>query len=279
MSISKLMRRPVLLAALTLVAAGTALAQDRPDPARPASPPPGGGVAPATPATPTTPTTGGGPAVGKAPPARAHANFSGTWRMDPKASDDPSKLSPMPGNGPGGGPGRGPGRGNRGPAVDPNAGKMPGEGFDGSDRPEKERHEAEGRRTGREFGRLEIFHDGDEFDLTDGMQVSRVLKIGGQPTEVFTPRGSMKAAAAWEGEALVVTESNPEGRVMRTRQFMLSADRQVLTVREVRHMPGKDGDLAMTVVYRREQPGARPDDDHAPDDGRQGDGRGDKRGR
>ncbi len=255
MVITTLRRLRTLPAALALLTAGIALAQDRPAPVRPDATPPAAAPVPAAPAV--------APAATPAA-VRAHANFSGTWRMDPKASDDPSKLNPMPGNGPGGGMGGRGGRGPRGPAIDPSSGKMPGEGFDGADRPEKDRAEAAGRQTGREFGRLEIFHDGDEFDLTDGMQISRMLKIGGQPTEVFTPRGSMKAAAAWEGEALVVTERNPEGRVMRTRQFMLSADKQVLTVREVRHMPGKDGDLSMTVVYRREQPGGQPDDEQGP---------------
>jgi hypothetical protein len=281
MSTSSLLRRAALpLGLILLVTAAAAVAQDgsaapRPTPTTPGNPATSSG--PASP-VPTGGVAGGGaPAAGvAAPAARLRANFSGAWRMDPRASDDPAKINDMPGGrGPGGGPngGRGGGR-PRGPALDPNQGTMPGEGFDGSDRPEKERMEAEGRKAGREFGRLEIFHDGDEFDLTDGMQISRVLKVGGQPTEVFTPRGSMKAAAAWEGEAMVVTERNPDGRVMRTRQFMLSADKQVLTVREVRHMPGKDGDLTMTLVYRRDQPGSHPDD---PQD--EGDDRGAKKGR
>lgn len=283
MPTSSLLRRAALpLGLALLLTTAAALAQDGAAAPRPAPPTPATPGNPATSSGPAAPVATGGvagagvPAAGvAAPTGRVRANFSGTWRIDPKASDDPAKLNDMPGGrGPGGGAMGGRGGRPRGPAIDPNQGTMPGEGFDGSDRPEKERQEAEGRKAGREFGRLEIFHDGDEFDLTDGMQISRVLKVGGQPTEVFTPRGSMKAAAVWEGEAMVVTERNPDGRVMRTRQFMLSADKQVLTVREVRHMPGKDGDLTMTLVYRRDQPGSHPDDPPG-----EGDGRGDKRGR
>ncbi len=312
MSTSSLLRRAALPLGLALLVSAAALAQDgtaanRPAPARPTTPAnPTGPANPTDPATSSGPavpavpavtgggpagsgaTSGGAPTAGVATPApKLRPNLSGTWRMDPKASDDPSKINERPGGpgGPGGGRGMGGGRGGAmggrgGLSPDPDGGKMPGEGFDGSDKPEKERQAAEGRQAGREFGRLEIFHDGDEFDLTDGMQISRVLKIGGQPTDVFTPRGTMKAAATWEGDALVVNERNPDGRVMRTRQFMLSTDKQVLTVREVRHMPGKDGDATMTLVFRREQPGSHRDDqpgqgDH-PD---QGDRPGGKRGR
>ncbi len=207
------------------------------------------------------------PAV-TAAPAAAHPDFSGHWKLDPKASDDPAKMGGGPG-GPGGRPGggRGGGRGGgpgggpvggSGPAMDPNQGRMPGEGFDGSEGEAGERAQAAGRQAAREFGLLEIFHEGDEFDLTDGMQVSRMLRIGGEPTEVFTPRGSVKAAAAWEGEALVVTERDPQGQVRRTRQFRLSGDRSTLTVKEIRQLPGKEGNAVMSLVYRRVAPETKP---------------------
>ncbi len=200
------------------------------------------------------------PAVTAAAPARARPDFSGSWQLDPKASDDPAMI-PGGGERGQGGPGSGGGRGagsRRGPTADPNQGTMPGEGFDGSDAPERDRDEAAGRQSAREFGQLEIFHSGDEFDLTDGMQVSRMLTIGGQPTEVFTPRGPAKATAAWDYDALLVTESDPQGQVRRTRQFQLSADGGTLTVREIRHRPGKEGNHTMTMVYRRRTDSGRP---------------------
>jgi len=191
-----------------------------------------------------------------AAPAAAHPDFSGHWKLDPKASDDPARMGGGPGGGRGGGPGGG--RGGSGPALDPNQGKMPGEGFDGSEGEAGKRAEAAGRQAAREFGLLEIFHEGDEFDLTDGMQISRMLRIGGEPTEVFTPRGSVKAAAAWEGDALVVTERDPQGQVRRTRQFRLSGDRSTLTVKEIRQLPGKEGNAVMSLVYRRVAPETKP---------------------
>jgi hypothetical protein len=205
-----------------------------------------------------------------AAPATAHPDFSGHWKLDPKASDDPARMGGgpggpggpggRPGGGPGGGRGGGPGggRGGSGPALDPNQGRMPGEGFDGSEGEAGKRAEAAGRQAAREFGLLEIFHEGDEFDLTDGMQISRMLRIGGEPTEVFTPRGSVKAAAAWEGDALVVTERDPQGQVRRTRQFRITGDRSTLTVKEIRQLPGKEGNAVMSLVYRRVAPETKP---------------------
>lgn len=248
MSIQSLLRCTAVPAGLTLLLGG-ALAE----PAPPVPPAP----APAPASVP--------PAGSVAVAARAHPDFSGSWQLDPKASDDPAAIpgggERRPG-GPGGGRGRGlggpGGGGGRGPAVDPNQGQMPGEGFDGTEARERSRDEAAGRQSAREFGQMEIFHADDEFDLTDGMQISRMLRIGGQPTEVFTPRGAVKAAAAWDNDALLVTESDPTGQVRRTRQFRLSADGGTLTVREIRHQPGKDGDHTMTMVYRRRTDPAKP---------------------
>jgi hypothetical protein len=249
MSIHSLLRCAAVPAGLTLLLGG-ALAADAPPATTPAV------VAPAVVAPAVV-----SPAVTAAAPARARPDFSGSWQLDPKASDDPAMI---PGGGergqggPGSGGGRGPGSRGRGPTADPNQGTMPGEGFDGSDAPERDRDEAAGRQSAREFGQLEIFHAGDEFDLTDGMQVSRMLTIGGQPTEVFTPRGPAKATAAWDNDALLVTESDPQGQVRRTRQFQMSSDGGTLTVREIRHRPGKDGNHTMTMVYRRRADSGRP---------------------
>lgn len=202
--------------------------------------------------------------------APARPDFSGRWQLDPKASDDPASLVDGPGRGPGGGGpggggpgGGGPGRGHGGgrggmgggrgggPAVDPGSGRMPGEGFDGEESAARKQDEAAGRRAAREFGLLEIFHAGDEFNLTDGMQVSRSLRIGGDAVEVLTPRGSVRSSVAWEGATLVMTERDPQGQVRRSRQLILSRDRSTLTVKEIRQLPGQDGTQALTMVYRR----------------------------
>lgn len=190
-----------------------------------------------------------------AAPARPRPNLSGTWVLDTRASDDPARV-PGSGQGQGGDP---MGGGSRGPAIDPNSGRVPGEGFDGAENPANEKAEAAGRQAAREFSVLEIFHDGDEFDLTDGMEISRMLRIGGELTNVFTPHGVVKATAAWESDALVVTESDAQGQVWRSHHFLLSAGGNTLTVRQIRQQPGKKGGTdALTLVYRRQEAPVKP---------------------
>lgn len=196
------------------------------------------------------------PATAAPTPSAARPDFSGLWQLDPKASDDPAALGSGPGRGPGGGPGGGRGRGGGpmggGPSSDPHGGRMPGQGFDGEETGANERDEAAGRRSAREFGHLEIFHADDELNLTDGMQISRSLRIGGAPVEVFTPRGTVRAAAAWDGPSLVLTERDAHDQIRRTRHLILSPDRSTLTVKEIRHLPGRDGNQVLTMVYRRQ---------------------------
>jgi hypothetical protein len=250
MSIPALLRCAAIPATVTLLL-GSALAASEPGPA------------PDPPAV-ATPDT-----VKPAAPPRALPNLSGSWRLDPKASDDPSRV---PGGGQGQGQGQGQGKGQgqgqgggpgggggRGPALDPNQGRVPGEGFDGSEDPANEKAQAAGRQAAREFSELEIFHDGDEFDLTDGMEISRMLRIGGQPTDVFTPHGVVKATAAWENDTLVVTERDAQGQVWRSHHFLISAGGSTLTVRQIRQQPGKKaGADALTLVYRRQEDPAKP---------------------
>ena len=241
MSIHALFRCAAVPAGLTLLLGG-AVAQPGPE-AAPAPP----AIAAPDPAI-AAPDT-----LKPAAPARARPNLSGTWLLDPRASDDPARV-------PGAGDEQGnPVGGSRGPSPDPNQGKVPGEGFDGSEIPANEKAEAAGRQAAREFSELEIFHAGDEFDLTDGMQISRMLRIGGQPTDIFTPHGVMKATAAWEKDTLVVTERDPQGQMRRAHHFLISPGGNTLTVRQIRHQPGKKGpDDAHTLVYRRQEVPAKP---------------------
>jgi len=88
-----------------------------------------------------------------------------------------------------------------------------------------------------------------------------MLRIGGQPTDVFTPHGIVKATAAWENDALVVTERDAQGQVWRSHHFLISAGGNTLTVRQIRQQPGKKaGADALTLVYRRQEDPGKPQD-------------------
>lgn len=210
---------------------------------------------------PATPTAGA-PATAIEAPAAVLPDFSGTWYLDRRASDDPERVFGLVDGADGqdirgdsgGGRGAAPRRTLDRPSMDPDRGRETGPGFVGSGRAGRQQAEAMAQEAVRESGSLEIFHSGDEFDLTNGAQVSRMLRIGGEPTEVLTPRGSFRSAAAWDGRILTVTDSDPQGQVRRTRQFSLSVDRSVLTVRDIRHRSGKEGDLIMTMIYRHDAP-------------------------
>jgi len=106
-------------------------------------------------------------------------------------------------------------------------------------------------RMARAFGSLEIFQSGAEFDLTDGMDVSRALRIGGEPSDVYTPRGRARATAVWEGPQLVVTETPEDGRGQVVRRLQLIEGTGQLLVSETRTPPGGDKPVTIRLVYDR----------------------------
>ena len=100
-----------------------------------------------------------------------HPDLSGEWVLNEKASDDPDTIMRRA-RGAGGGNGDMPGGGGGGKG---------GGGRGGGGRPE-----AEGASGGPGAGMLEryralsVFHEAGEIDITDGMDISRLLHIDGQ---------------------------------------------------------------------------------------------------
>jgi hypothetical protein len=221
----------------------------------------------------------------------SHPDLSGKWVLDPAASDDLATAigrdrgSPPEGRNPGrrGGMGRGGtgagtmGGGWGGPSgMDPETGGMAGSahfGGRGADEDRLEKMDDMRSRMQREYSELEIFQAGTEFNITDGLGISRVLQTDGRPMSIWTEQGELTATAAWEGQALVVHWKNRRGPG-RTRSFWLSADGSQLTLLEERSFPGQTEPLKVKFVYRRAPNGHQPDDRpqpyHPPRDHQQG---------
>jgi len=192
-----------------------------------------------------------------AAPAPVHPDLSGVWILDEKASDDPAAV--MRRNwertggqrggmgGPGGMQGRGGGMGGRqgGMQDDPEGGGRGGPGGGpGQDRD---------RTMQRRIARLEIFSDGPEFDVTDGLDITRVLHTDGRTETVWTERGEQQATAAWQDGVLEVRWQG-RGGPGRTTRFSLEGDGKQLVVLEQVQMPGSDEEVTLRLVYDRQAP-------------------------
>ncbi len=182
----------------------------------------------------------------------AHPDLSGTWVLNVRASDDPATVMRQAGGGRGqsggssqmggmkggrgGGGGGGGGRGGMGgghegrSAQDPAAGRA-------------------GAQIMQRLQKLVIFHEGDELDITDGLDISRLLRTDGRPTTVWTERGQVKATATWQNNHLEVHWRG--GGADRTSRYSISADGSQFTALEEIVRPGQDKGVVLRLVYDR----------------------------
>lgn len=189
--------------------------------------------------------------------AADHPDLSGDWVLDREASDDPRTVLRPPrdsGMGGGGMGGGGTGRGGMGRGGMGRGGM--GRGGMGGGRPSGEMPTNRGGEDGgpaaglaKRIGKLTIFHAGDEIDLTDGLEISRLLRTDGKPAKVWTERGQVEATASWQGESLVVNWRG--GGVDRTSRFTLSGDGSRLEVLEEIVRPGGEDKSTLKLVYNR----------------------------
>lgn len=182
-------------------------------------------------------------------PATTAPDLSGSWVLNRSQSDDPAAMM---GGGPGGGDrdgeGRGGGRGGgryRGGAL--------GEGEDSTDSPTDVRKGPDAAMVARldqRIASMDIFQAGNEFNLTDGLDISRMLHTDGREESVWTERGEAKAKAGWRDGALVIDWAGGRGPA-RTTRFELSADGNQLYVFEQVVKPGEKKPISMRLVYDR----------------------------
>ncbi|MFO7609039.1 MAG: hypothetical protein R6X35_07555 [Candidatus Krumholzibacteriia bacterium] len=181
-------------------------------------------------------------------------DLSGIWILDERASDDPAARRPRPDGGPAGG-GRG-GGGSGGRMHGGRGGAMPGGRMQGGN-PDWDGGGRTGGRPDRatlqkRLARLEIFQAGSELNLTDGLDISRVLPTDGSTVTVWTERGKQQATAAWDGPSLEIRWQAERGPV-RTTRYQLAADAQQLVVLEQISGPGEEQPQTLRLVYRRQE--------------------------
>lgn len=199
-------------------------------------------------------------------------SLTGSWVLNQEASDDPLAIlqaaAGAGGERPGGKGGRGAPGGRGGPGG--MGGGPGGMGSSGGGPGRGESPDADGgwgRRGGmpsagtadagfglrlkQEVARLEIFQQGAELNITDGLDNSRLIVIGGPEATIWTERGEVKARARWE-KGQLVEEWLPSGPgAGRTRRYALTGDGRRLVVQEQRTMPGQDRALTIELVYDR----------------------------
>ncbi len=168
---------------------------------------------------------------------QAHPDLSGLWILNAKASDDPAAVLGQAAEA--GQPRGGYGRED---TVDPNRESQA-----------KNREEAvadQAQRLRQRFSRLEVFTGGDEFSVSDGLDIFRLLHTDGRSETVWTDAGETQATANWHGTALEVQATGDKaGRLTR---FQLSPDGSQLLVMEQFTPPGSKEPVILRLVYDRQ---------------------------
>lgn len=195
--------------------------------------------------------------AGAAAAADPAPDLSGVWVLNEQASDDPvTALRPANGGSRPGGGMAGPGGGRRGGPGGGMGGRGRGMGNDGGEgggAPPRERQGADrALALQKRLSRLQIFMAGDEFNLTDGLDISRVLRTDGRTATVWTERGEQQATASWQGGALLVAWTGGRGPG-RTTRFELAPEGNQLVVLEQLVRPGEEEPVTLRLVYDRQE--------------------------
>ena len=184
-------------------------------------------------------------------------NLTGTWVLNEKESDDfPEVLQQTSGSGQGGldsGMGKGRGGGGRGGGRRGDGGQ--GGGIDkggGSSSGHQDRQVRAQQKLARvqeEYSHLEIFHDGIELNVTNGLDISRLLFTDGRQMNIWTQQGEASATASWQDRTLVVSWKTSQDTMSRIRYYNLAEGGQQLTLTENRRLPGQAKTVEIELVY------------------------------
>lgn len=195
-------------------------------------------------------------------------NLTGNWILNSKLSDKMGDIMKKArdgerpqdgmggrgpgGGGPGGGPGGSPGGGNPGGGM---RGGMRG-GPGGAPGGDAAKDPSDSRRQGaeemhRRHQSLEIFHQGIELNITDGLNITQLFHTDGQPRTVWTDAGQAQATATWKGNILEVIWQEDRRPMPRTRHYQLSGKTGRLIVTEEVPLPGQSDRQTIKLVYDR----------------------------
>ncbi len=197
-------------------------------------------------------------------------NLTGYWTINEKLSDDLQQvMMKAMGGGRGGGKGGGGGHGGGGGGMGGGGrgggmggggrgggmggggrgGGMSGGGGDSSANNPQAQKRAEEMK--QQYSRLEIFQDGDELNVTNGLDITRLLYTDGRTNTIWTQRGEAAATAIWEGSTLVIRWKTRQETLARVRYYSLDEEKKRLTVSEEIQIPNKDEVVKIRMVYDR----------------------------
>jgi hypothetical protein len=123
-----------------------------------------------------------------------------------------------------------------------------GQGGGGAQQPSAQ-DQQKTNRLENELSRLEIFQEGIEMNVTNGLDISRLLFTDNRTMTIWTQRGEAKANAHWDGSTLIVQWKTSQDTMSRIRRYTLSDSGFRLTVTEKRRQPESDKYREMTLVY------------------------------
>ncbi len=182
----------------------------------------------------------------------AVAMFSGSWVLNKEASDNIAEVMSRTGSKRGSGGGMG---GRRGGGMGGGRGGGMGGGRGGGmgnrQAPSGDTAQMQLRRQ-KEISRLDIFTDGNELNITNGLDISRLLYCDGREVTIWTAQGETLAHAAWADGRITETWSHGK-QPARSFTYSLSEDGNRLTVVEQRTPPHGGQPITLRMVYDREQ--------------------------
>ena len=96
---------------------------------------------------------------------------------------------------------------------------------------------------------MEIFHDGIELNVTNGLDISRLLFTDGRRMNIWTQQGEANATAHWQDRTLVMEWKTRQDTMSRIRHYTVSETGFQLVMTETRRLPGHDKTVKIRMVY------------------------------